>query len=134
MIPGIIVLFYRSPLSMVARERISNENNVHFTFFAIWRANKSIKKILLKVLKKVFLSFKKCCIIVFTNFAKQILSKILKDKNIICKSYHYLALIADYVAIPDKFINIYTRTFLQTESSCLYIIISFDTLKRNKQG
>ena len=56
MIPGIVVLFYRSPLSMVERERISNENNVHFILFSIPRANQSIKKIFLKVLEKMFSS------------------------------------------------------------------------------
>ena len=35
MIPRIVLLFYRSSLSMVARERISNENNVHFILFSI---------------------------------------------------------------------------------------------------
>ena len=29
-IPGIIVLFYRSPLSMVARERIPNKNSISY--------------------------------------------------------------------------------------------------------
>ena len=49
MIPGIIVLFYRLPLSMVAREGISNENNVHFILLSILRANQSVKKIFLNV-------------------------------------------------------------------------------------
>ena len=49
MIPGIIVLFYRLPQSMLARGRISNENNVHFILFSIPRANQIVKKILLKV-------------------------------------------------------------------------------------
>ena len=49
MIPGIIELFYRLPLSMLAKERISNENNVHFTLLSIPRANQSVKKTFLKV-------------------------------------------------------------------------------------
>ena len=49
MIPGIIVVLYRLPLSMVARERISNGNNVHFILLSIPRANQSVKKIFLKV-------------------------------------------------------------------------------------
>ena len=77
MIPGIVVLFYRSLLSMVASERISNENNVHFILFSIPRANQSIKKIFLKVLKKMFLSFKRWSFIAFHNFAKQILSRMV---------------------------------------------------------
>ena len=77
MIPGIVVLFYRSPLSMVERERISNENNVHFILFSIPRANQSIKKIFLKVLEKMFSSLKRWSVIVFTNFTKQILSRMV---------------------------------------------------------
>ena len=59
MISGIVVFFYRSPLSMVARERISDEDNLHFLYFSIPRANQRINKIFLKVLEKMFLSFKR---------------------------------------------------------------------------
>ena len=59
MISGIVVSFYRSPLSMVARERVSVENNLRFLDFSIPRANQRINKIFLKVLKKLFLSFKR---------------------------------------------------------------------------
>ena len=31
-IPRIVVLFYRSPLNMVAQERNSNENDAHFLY------------------------------------------------------------------------------------------------------
>ena len=44
-----MILLYRLPLSMVARERISNDNNVHFILFSIPRANQSVKKTFLKV-------------------------------------------------------------------------------------
>ena len=47
MIPGIVMVFCTPPLTMVTRERI----------FAIRRVNQGIKKIFLKVLKKMFLSF-----------------------------------------------------------------------------
>ena len=47
MIPGIVKVFCTPPLTMVTRERI----------FAIRRVNQGIKKIFLKVLKKMFLSF-----------------------------------------------------------------------------
>ena len=42
-------LYVTSTLSMAARERISNENNVHFILFSIGRANQSIIKIFLKM-------------------------------------------------------------------------------------
>ena len=77
MIPGIVVLFYRSPLSIVERERISNENNVLFILFLIPRANQNIKKIFLKILEKMFSSLERWSVIVFTNFTKQILSRMV---------------------------------------------------------
>ena len=77
MITGIVVLFYRPPLSMVAMGRISNENNVHFIMFSIPRANQSIKKIFVKVLEKMFSSLERWSVIVFTNFPKQILSRMV---------------------------------------------------------
>ena len=66
--PGIILIFYRLPLSMAARERISNENNVYFILLSIPRANQSVKKIVLKA---------RWSVTVFTNFAKQILSRMV---------------------------------------------------------
>ena len=45
MIPRIIVLFYRLPLSTVARERNSYEKNVHFILLSIPRVNQSAKKV-----------------------------------------------------------------------------------------
>ena len=59
MIPGIIVLFYRLPLYMVARDRISNEKNVHFILLSIPTANQSVKKIFLKVKCSCFHKFYK---------------------------------------------------------------------------
>ena len=50
-------MFLDSRDSMVARERISNGNNIYFIFFSTRRANQSIKNIFLKVLKNMFLSF-----------------------------------------------------------------------------
>ena len=53
---------------MAARERISNENNVYFILLSIPRANQSVKKIVLKA---------RWSVTVFTNFAKQILSRMV---------------------------------------------------------
>ena len=64
--PGIILIFYRLSLSMVARERILNQNNVYFILLSIPKANQSVKKIVLKV---------RWSVTVFANFAKQILSR-----------------------------------------------------------
>ena len=80
MIPGIVVLFYRSPLCMVVWERIPNENNVNSILFSILRLDtfyQSIKKIFLKVLNKMLLSFERWSVLVFTNFAKETLSRMM---------------------------------------------------------
>ena len=73
--------FNRSVLNMVARERISNENNVNFIL-----VNQRIKKILLKILKKIFLSFERWSVTAFTSFAKQILSKIVQKHKALAKN------------------------------------------------
>ena len=85
MIPGIVVLFYRSPLCMVVWERIPNENNVNSILFSILRANQSIKKIFLKVLNKMLLSFERWSVIVFTNFAKETLSRMMSKHSTFAK-------------------------------------------------
>ena len=80
MIPGIVVLFYGSPLCMVVWERIPNENNVNSILFSILRLDtfyQSIKKIFLKVLNKMLLSFERWSVFVFTNFAKETLSRMM---------------------------------------------------------
>ena len=80
MIPGIVVLFYRSPLCMVVWERIPNENNVNSVLFSILRLDtfyQSIKKIFLKVLNKMLLSFERWSVLAFTNFAKETLSRMM---------------------------------------------------------
>ena len=75
---------------MVARERIANENNVHFILFSIPRGNQSIKKIFLKVLqeKEEGYCFHKFC--KGNSFLDEVKTKDicyrLKDKKIICKS------------------------------------------------
>ena len=56
MVPGLAVLFYRSPLNMIARERYSFHIQINL-LFSIRRVNQNIKKIFQKVLKKMFLSF-----------------------------------------------------------------------------
>ena len=66
---------------MVARERISNENNVNFIL-----VNQRIKKILLKILKKIFLSFERWSVTAFTSFTKQILSKIVQKHKALAKN------------------------------------------------
>ena len=71
---------------MVARERNSNENNAHFihrlTFFYT-ESEPEYQEIFLKVLKKMFLSFERRSVIVFSNFFKQILSKMVQKQALI---------------------------------------------------
>ena len=78
-IPGIAVLFLQVTSKHgknMARARNSNENNSHFIdnlLFFKGRVNQSIKKIFLKVLQKLFLSFERWSVTIFSNFSKQIL-------------------------------------------------------------
>ena len=61
---------------MVAQERNSNKNKVHFIdnlLFSVGRMNQSSKKIFLKVLKKMFISFERWSVTVFSKFSEQIL-------------------------------------------------------------
>ena len=58
MIPGIVVLFYRSLLNMVPRKKYKIKTTLIHTL--IYRSvNQRVKKIFLKVLKKMFLSFER---------------------------------------------------------------------------
>ena len=49
---------------MIVQERTLKENNFHSILFSIPRGNQSIKKIVLKFVKKMFLPFEKCSIMI----------------------------------------------------------------------